>query len=145
MTIEFTKGLKYQLTKPWVWKLRGNFHVLNFYNGRYYYLKKLGNHWYIGAHVGCGWDGATLYPDYDYMKEPSLGHDIILWLIAKGCIAEEDNNLADIELFHLVLGCNPNFKYGKIILRSFAWKVRLGTHLANTKLGDNKKIYRLPK
>lgn len=109
--IEYYK-VKGQLVVPWEWRLVGDFKCIP-YRGRYYSLlyksdaKDAG--WYIQGHTGCGWDFATKFPDFDWIKEASLGHDILHWLIAKGVIPESQNDMIDEELVHIMAARYKHF------------------------------------
>ena len=106
-TLEFYDlGKAGQVVKKWEWKLRYDYNldpISSKYVGRYYSLIPRPDGWYIQAHVGCAWDYATGYFDGDYIKEASLGHDILHWLIAKGVIDTKYNDAIDYEFKQILM------------------------------------------
>lgn len=84
----------------WEWKLSAK--VAAFcteeFKGPWYSLVKRVDGWYIVAHIGCVWDYATGWIDFDWLKEASLGHDILHWLIKRGVLPTAANDAIDDEL-----------------------------------------------
>lgn len=100
-----------QVREEWTWTLSQDFRPLREFdgpsNGKYYSLrKKNAVEWEIVAHPGLVWDYATGWFDYDAIKEASLGHDILHWLIAIGVIAEEHNDKIDQEFYLILRSCS---------------------------------------
>lgn len=146
--IHFKKGYKYQLTAGWHWGLKHKFTIKSDYRNRYYWVSAKRNE--IGAYIGCAWDGATWFPDTDWIMEGSLGHDILCWLIEKGIIPEEENDLIDKELEVIIQERAPvpkwlQNRWGLYLLQFRAWYVRKGTHLANSRLGQSKPVITIPR
>jgi len=136
--IRFKSGFKYQLENNWRWHLKEEFTIKRDFKNDYYGITRDG---WLYAYKGCAWDGATLFPDFDWIMEGSLGHDILHWLIEKGIIPELENDLIDKELEHIikVRGKVPRFG-GKWLLNMRAWYVRKATNLVDQKYGVGKKI-----
>lgn len=141
--ISFKRGYKYQLAAPWRWKLVGDFEIVSDYRNRYYWISKERRE--IGAYTGCAWDGATWFPDFNWIIEGSLGHDLLHWMIAKGIIPENQNDLIDRELQEIIQARAPLPKLlpksvAVRLLKARAWYVRKGTNLVDQKLGDEKPV-----
>lgn len=140
--IRFKKGYKYQLTSPWRWKLRGNFTIVSDYRNQYYWISKERRE--IGAYVGCAWDGASGFPDFDWIMEASLGHDILHWLIEKGIIPESENDQIDAELAEIIRERGRS-RIPDWLLRFRAWYVQKATNLVDGKLGKSKPEITIPR
>lgn len=142
--IHFKDGYKYQLTSPWRWELVNKFTIKSDYRNRYYWISRERNE--IGAYTGCAWDGATCFPNFDWIMEGSLGHDILHWLIAKGIIPERENNLIDKELEAIINERAPLPRFGgRALLKFRAGYTRLGTHLVDQKFGQEKPVITIPR
>jgi len=115
-TLEFYDlGNAGQVTKKWEWRLRCDYGLTvpglsvtklppqTIFTSRYYSLVWRDGYFYIQAHAGCAWDYATGYFDGDYIKEASLGHDILSWLINRGVIATKYNDAIDYEFKQILL------------------------------------------
>ena len=115
-TLEFYDlGNAGQVVKKWEWRLRCDYGLTLpglstgkqpdqvIHRSRYYSLVHRNGFFYIQAHVGCAWDYATGYFDGDYIKEASLGHDILHWLIAKGVIDTKYNDAIDYEFKQILM------------------------------------------
>lgn len=139
MTVYYNEGFsKYRVQKEWSWKLRSPITILENFNNDYHWATTDG---FIGAHVGCGWDGATKFPDYDWIMEGSLGHDILHWLIADGIVPEDQNDLIDAELEQIILARAPIPRIGGMwMLKYHARKVRRATGLVDEKRHQRIKI-----
>jgi len=135
--IKFYK-VKGQLAAQAEWRLRGKFKGLKEYKGRYYSLiQKADKKWYLKAYIGCAWDFATKFPDFKWVKEPSLWHDILSWLIEQGCISEGQNDLIDAEMAH-VIRANAKWDWlGKLR----AWYIEKGTNTYDSKAGNERKVF----
>ena len=105
------KGNAGQVKETWTWVLQQDFQPKHPFigpeNNRYYSLFQLKNRskWAIAAHSGLVWDYASGWFDYDAMKEASLGHDILHWLIALGIISTECNDMIDQEFYLILRHC----------------------------------------
>lgn len=99
--IVLSDGWKYRLEETFYYKLHHDFKPSGEFHhpDGYYSLVKAGTSWWIIAYKGCCWDGPSgPMPDHDFMFAPSLVHDILHWLIAKGIISVTMNDLIDFEL-----------------------------------------------
>lgn len=139
--IRFRRGYKYQLVSDWEWALQHKFTIARDYSSQFYWVSKSG---FIGARTGCAWDGASGgFPDFDWIMEASLGHDILHWLIADGVIPESENDLIDAELEAIILARgNPRFKW---FTRFRGWYVKTATHLVDQKRGEQNPIIQIPR
>ncbi len=131
----YTGGWKYQLTEDITWRLQTKFKGIREYEGKYYRLFRRDGHWYITAYAGCCWDGPTLFPDFEWIMFASLIHDILHWIIAKGCISERSNDAIDAELAGIIR-IQP-YRFAKIR----AWYIEKATNTVDQKLGQVKKIH----
>lgn len=131
MKLYYQTDIKHIVNEQWEWKLVGDFKPLYEYDGKWYALQKRDDGWYIVAKIGCAWDGATFFPDFKWIMQASLGHDILLWLIAKGVIAESKNDLVDDEIKHIIKA-RTKFRIDLIIKL-----VILGAKLKNTRIGKS--------
>lgn len=98
----YVAGVKYVVHHLWQWKLVENFTPIGTFDNHWYALEKWGDSWWLVAKPGCAWDGATWFPDFDWIMQASLGHDILHWLIAKGVIPEYQNDMIDTEMTHII-------------------------------------------
>ena len=96
------KGNAGQVVEEWSWKLTQYYGDILPYKDPFYSLEARDDGWYIVAHPGCVWDYATGWFDFDYIKEASLGHDILHWLIALGIIETRFNPAIDREFYELL-------------------------------------------
>lgn len=129
--LRYHSGIKYIVAEQWEWKLVGEFHPTRPFTGKWYELQERSDGWYLIAKQGCGWDGATWFPDYKWIMQASLAHDILHWLIARGIIPEEENALIDDEMIEVLnaRAQRPAF----INLRS--WYIRKAIGFVNQKRG----------
>jgi hypothetical protein len=135
------RRVKWQITSTFIYKLRYSYGLTEDFHhpkGWYSVVKGEDGAWYLIAHVGCAWDGATLYFDYLWMMVPSLVHDILHWLIKRGVIHEIYNDVIDLELEQAIIhGKEPiPWRQGgnsKIVRRLRAKIILRGTNLADEK------------
>ena len=97
--------------------------------------------WWLYLKPGFQWNGADMFPDYEYMLYPSAVHDVCLWLIDWAVIPEAMNNTVDKELADCIIHSvtpMPWFKGGssKTLRKVEAWKIKRATHIAKTKAGE---------
>jgi hypothetical protein len=132
------------LAEPATHKLHENITIRHAYENEFFSVDPETR--VVTAKRWCAWDGATSFPDFKWILEGSLWHDILHWLIAKGVIPEEENDLIDKELAHIIKELGGPSARGKIkeILLSFrARYVQLGTNTADEKVGSVIPIYKL--
>jgi hypothetical protein len=142
--IRFNQGIKYQLTERTEWSLIEPIKINYSYATRWYGIDK--DTRLVWAEMGCGWDGATMFPDFNWILEPSLRHDVLLWLIAAGAIPESENHLIDRELRHyirLIGGPESRGRIKDLTLKVRSRYVNRATNLANTKFGQVTPIYEI--
>lgn len=121
----------------WEWKLTQDYEITQEFHGRYYSLVNRLGDWWIIAHVDCMWDFATWFPDFKWIIEASLGHDIAHWLIKRGIISERNNDTIDKEMAEIarVRGKANKFQ---------CWLLIKGTNLVNQKAdGKGRPLKRL--
>lgn len=90
---------------------------------------------------GFAWDGATKFPDFDWIKTPSLIHDALHNAIALGIIPESQNDLIDKEL-ELAIGANKGKRW---LLNFRGWYVRKATNTVNEKAEGLRPAKQLPR
>ena len=142
--IVFYKNIKYMLSEPSSWKLISDITITRPFENEFFAVDP--DTRVLTAKRWCAWDGATKFPDFPWILEGSLWHDIMHWLIAEGVIPEEENNLIDEELGHIIRALGGPKGKGKIkqLLLAFRSKyVELGTHLADEEVGGKIPIYKL--
>lgn len=120
----------------WEWKLTPRLarQCTHEYHGRWYSLEQRHDGWYIAAHIGCMWDYATGWLNFQWLIEASLGHDILHWIIKRGILPERCNDLIDRELAEIarVRGEAPGWRQ---------WYIRKATNLCNQNTdGKGRKV-----
>ena len=144
MTIHFKSGYKHQLYQDWEWDLSKELSALCIapFHGRYYKLfchNEKENLWRIVAYEGCAWDGVTMFPDWIYLFEGSMAHDILLWLIEQEVLLENANREVDREFGRVILARAPIPKIGGYwTLKTIAKMATAMTHLVKSKKGTHK-------
>lgn len=127
----------------WEWPLTQDLGIHEPWDCRWYGVQcrqhQYGISWYLVAHVGCMWDYATGWFDADYIKEASLGHDILHWLIARGVIAEHFNAAIDEEFYQILIARGGIAPWRARVLRS---AVRL---VDQKRTGIDRRVIRLHK
>lgn len=106
------------------------------FRNEFYALELRGDGWWEVAYRGCAWDFATKFPDFKWIKEPSLWHDIHHWLIAKGCISLDANDVIDE-----VLGHDCAAKSWPILAPIRAYYIRKGTNTVDQVLGEQRMVF----
>lgn len=143
-SVTLTHGPKLYTSMEWVWhKLHNQFYLIEDWTAPsgYYGIKihADGSAW-LWTKPGFQWDGASLYPDFDYMLFPSMIHDCLHWMIMHGVIDEHMNDLIDKELGDCVrYGKTPIpwYKGGEYTRKYQAWKVEKATHTVNQRRFEN--------
>lgn len=112
--------------RDWVWWLSPRMAACctKEYRGQWYSLVKRNGKWCLVAHIGCAWDFATGWFDWDWLKEASLGHDILHWLIRQGVIDAKYNDEIDNELLEIAKARGKTFG-----LAPRAWIIKRATNL----------------
>lgn len=106
-----------QVAELWEWKLRYDYQLTEEWGCEYYGVRLKPDGWYIVAHPGCVWDYATGYFDGDYIKEASLGHDVLHWLIGKCIISPRFNDAIDQEFYEILIERGNIAKWRAAILQ----------------------------
>jgi hypothetical protein len=78
-------------------------------------------------------------PDHDFMMAPSLVHDILHWLIARGVISPELNDTIDRELewaINYFKVSPPKWQGGNLLKRWRAKWIRRATHTCHEMPGN---------
>lgn len=140
---QLVHGPKLYESKDWMWhKFINDFGLTeDWHSPSGYYgvcIDKQGNAW-LWTKPGFRWDGASLYPDYDFMKNPSRIHDCLHWMIKWGVLSELQNDLIDKELGDCVrYGKTPIDWYlgGELSRPLRAKMVERATHVVNEKRSD---------
>lgn len=117
----------------WRWKLSEELYpfIISEYAGPWYSLiQEEDGAWWLVAHVGCAWDFATGWLDWDWLKEGSLGHDILHWLIKRGHIhhGSAANRAIDSEL--MLICRERGSAFG---LKTRSWVIKTATNLLDQK------------
>lgn len=123
----------------WSWKLSEDIVCTQEFHGDWYSLIQKDDGWYVIAHIGCCWDFATGWFDWDWLKEASLGHDILHWLIKRGVISERYNRAIDNELMYIAQDRGTAFG-----LKPRSWMIKTATNLVDQKRdGEGRKVHYL--
>ena len=142
--IIFYKDINYMLAEPAVHQIHTPLTILHDYENEWYAVRRDSRT--LVAKRFCGWDGATKFPDFNWILEGSLWHDILHWLIAKGVIPESENDLIDQELAYIIRKCGGPKARGRttdMLLKARSKYVQIATGLANEKEGAVIPIYKL--
>lgn len=132
-----SSGWKYQVERTVKWQLLNNFTILRAHETRYYKVSMSG---LLTIKASCCYNGADCFPDTEWMRLPSLIHDVLLWLIAAGAIPESENDLVDRELADLVKFQEPKTFREKYLRRIRAIYIFRATNLAQTRIGEIREI-----
>lgn len=138
----FSRGWKYRLESGLAYKLRYDYGLKQDFQTEWYNITT--DNWLL-LFPGYAWDGATKFPDFNWILTPSAIHDALHCAIRDGAIPESMNNLIDDELQDAITG-NPaskSIKRGLLKLRG--WYVGTATHLVNQKASGPEKVCNVPK
>lgn len=117
-------------------------HCKKAFKGRYYALEIRDDGWWMVAFAGCAVDWATKFPDFWWILEPSLWHDLGHWLIAKGCIATKANDIID-----KILGQDVYEKsktgglYARLMASTRRRYIEKATNIVDQELGEERKVF----
>lgn len=142
--IKFQQDIKYQLIERTEWPLIEPIVINHSYATQWYGIDKEKR--IVWAEAWCAWDGATLFPDFDWILESSLRHDVLLWLVAAGAIPESMNHMIDKELARYIQLLGGPLVRGRVadtLLKVRSGYVRRATNLANTMKGEVRPVYKL--
>lgn len=148
MAIYYRQGYKYQLQVRWQHKLTRDLGIIEDFTDRSGLFGCLaptdeapfGTIW---GEIGYSWDGASWFPDFNWVLEGSLGHDIMCQLIQEGAIPEGMNDAIDAEMQVIVkLAGYEKHSFGRHYLAAFrGWYVRKGTNTDTQYSGVRKPIF----
>lgn len=133
---------KYKVHEGFAYKLQCQYTIAREYETPYFALTADG--WLLISSLYC-WDGATKFPDFDWIKTPSAIHDALHQLIVDGIIPESENDLIDQELALAIEGNHATRWTKQVLLKLRGWYVRKATNTVNEKAGSKPKVYHLPK
>lgn len=133
---------KYQVAEGFAYKLQCQYSYLKVpFSTPYFAITATG--WLL-IFERYNWDGATKFPDFDWIKTPSAIHDALHVAIQLGCIPESDNDLIDKEL-ELAIEGNKTSRWAKHKLLQFrGWYVRKATNMVDEKPGELPPPVELP-
>jgi hypothetical protein len=140
--IIFQKNIKYLVAKDVSRVIGSGITILRDFDCEYYSIVKKTRVMTIKR--GCVTDGATNFPDTDWILEGSFWHDVLHWLIAQGVIPENENDLIDKELAHIIRlegGKKGGGWLSKKLLKARSKYVELATHLSDEKKGSTIPLY----
>jgi hypothetical protein len=136
--MKYSAGWKYRNHDGMAYKLQFDYGLPEDHNGRFLILTS--DNWLL-IMDGYSWNGANCFPDFDWIKTPSLIHDALLELVAEGILPESLNDQIDREIEEAISG-----NKGKQWLLKFrGWYVKRGTNLVETRKGDITKVLSLSK
>ena len=144
--LAYTCGWKYRVEQTFYYRFKYDFYPSGEYNHPhgYYSLLKIDGHWTGVAFRGCCYDGPSgPMPDVAFMMGPSLIHDLLHWLIAKGIISTEYNDLIDKELERAIMYYKvspPVWQGGKLLKKPYSKLIRQATNLVDEFAGHEKPV-----
>lgn len=94
--IRYQKDIKYQVYEDTEYELQSDIIITKNFTHRFYGVNKDSRTIWVKA--GFAWDGATMFPDFNWIFEGALWHDVLHLLISKGAIPTSENNKIDNEL-----------------------------------------------
>jgi hypothetical protein len=143
--IRFQTGIKYQLFEDTKYDLQlQGIAITESYDGKFYGVDK--DQRVLWAKAGFAWDGATSFPDFNWILEASLWHDVLHLLIAQGGIPTSENNKIDEELaraIRLLGGHESDGRVADIMLKLRSGYVRRATNLVHQKVVQARPVYEL--
>lgn len=134
MAVYFREGYKYQLAVRWVHTLTRDLGIIESANFGVFGCDAPSDeapYGRIWAEVHYAWDGASWFPDFNWILEGSLGHDVMCQLIEEGAIPEDMNDAIDAEMQVIVkIAGYKKHSFGRHYLAGFrGWYVRKGTNM----------------
>jgi hypothetical protein len=132
---------KYKVAEGFAYRLKCSYTIAEPFANDYFGLSMDG--WLL-IYKTYAWDGATKFPDFDWIKTPSAIHDALHEAIRLGAIPEAENDLIDKEL-ELAIEGNPAVCWLKRqMLRLRGTYVRNATHWVDEEAGSTPKVYTVP-
>jgi hypothetical protein len=144
--IRFQTNIKYQIYEYAEYALQTDLEITRSFVGRFYGVNKDTRTLYVNA--GFAWDGATHFPDFNWILEASLWHDVLHLLIAKGVIPTTENNKIDLELAYAIRRLGGPESRGKLadtLLKIRSKYVQKATNLVHQEVTVARPVYELNK
>ncbi len=142
MSIVYQKDIKYQLYEDSQWQLLTPMQINYSLDCGWYGVDKEAATIY--AREGFAWDGATMFPDFKWILEGSLWHDVLHLLIAQGAIPVSENNAIDKELTQIIRTCG-GVGQSHWLARLRAHYVKKATGLVHQQVTQARPVYQLHK
>ena len=143
--IRFQTDLKYQLYEDTKYDLQlSGIIIRHSFDSKFYGVDK--DQRVLYAKEGFAWDGATMFPDFDWILEASLWHDVLHLLIAQGIIPTSENNKIDEELARAIRKLGGDESRGRvadILLKIRSGYVFRATNLVHQKVVQARPVYEL--
>ncbi len=143
--IRFQTDLKYQLFEDAKYEMQvSSLHINHSFESRFYGVDK--DQRVLWAKAGFAWDGATCFPDFNWILESSLWHDILHMLIAQGVIPTSENNKIDEELaraIRLLGGEESDGRVADLMLKIRSNYVRRATNIVHQRVTAPRPVYEL--
>lgn len=133
---------KYKVAEPFAYKLQCQYTIKEDYHCPYFSITTDG--WLIIYDL-YAWDGATWFPDFDWIKTQSAIHDALHECIRLGIIPESENDLIDKELELAIMGNPATRRTKQAVLKLRGWYIGKATNTVNEKAGSKPKVYDLPR
>jgi hypothetical protein len=143
--IRYQSGIKYQIYEEAEYDLQvSGLIIRHSYDGKFYGVNQLTRTLYVKE--GFAWDGATMFPDFDWILEASLWHDVLHLLIAQGVIPTSENNKIDEELARAIRKFGGDESRGRIadtMLKIRSGYVRHATNLVHQQVTQARPVYEM--
>lgn len=95
---------------------------------------------------GYASDGATMFPDFDWIKTAAIAvHDPLCQAIEMGILPESFNDLIDDEMSRAIAGESVSRPLKRKAAQLRSWYVKKGINLADSEEGKSKPVKELPR
>lgn len=140
--MRFTDGWRYRVEDGLAYKLHYDYRLSEDAVTPWFTLTA--DNWLI-VQPGYASDGATMFPDFDWIKTPAIAiHDPLCQAIELGILPESMNDQIDREL-QLAILAQPYGGLKNRLAKLRGWYVRKATNLADSRAGKSKKVHELPR
>lgn len=140
--MKYTKGYKYRVEEGLAYKLQIDYGLTQDAVTPWFTITA--DNWLL-VMPGYASDGATCFPDFDWIKTPAIAvHDPLCQAIELGILPESMNDQIDREL-QLAILAQPYGGLKHRLAKLRGWYVRKATNLADSKHGSTKKVHELPR
>lgn len=141
--MRYTAGWKYRVEEGFAYKLQCEYGLSEDAVTPWFTLTS--DNWLL-VMPGYASDGATWFPDFDWIKTPAIAiHDPLCQAIEMGILPESMNDLIDQELRRAIEGNQATRWLKRQALKLRGAYVRKATNLANSRAGKSKKVHELPR